>query len=73
MVIGYELHTDFSHCTTNWMRYQRVVCGGGEVCKNKVGTAQRAGGVSPPLENQHASQPNGGLTPPARLCCSLML
>ena len=44
------------------------------VCKNKVGAAQRAGGVSPPLENQHASYPIGGLMPsrslshlPARL------
>jgi len=27
---------------------------------------KRAGGVSPPMENQHTSQPNGGLTPPAR-------
>ena len=27
---------------------------------------QRAGGISPPMENQHTSQPNGGLTPPVR-------
>ena len=27
---------------------------------------KRAGGISPPMENQHTSQPNGGLTLPAR-------
>jgi len=29
------------------------------VCKNKVGAAQRAGGVSPPMDIQHASCPTG--------------
>ena len=37
------------------------------VCKNKVGAAQRAGGVSPPLGCETYGGSNGGLTPPARL------
>jgi len=34
--------------------------------------SKRAGGVSPPLDVQHASYPDGGLTPPARCAASTL-